>query len=82
MLGRYRFLKSVSVLVFSVFQKSVGFSVSVLRNISISISVRFFFFIYLFVNLQAGGCFFKYQIQGPFIKYVTLQGGLRKCDSL
>ena len=64
-LGRYRFLKSVSVfgIRFSVFfsrffQKSVRFSVSVFQNIAIS--VRFFGFIYLFANLHVGAQLIRY----------------------
>ena len=59
-LGRYRFLKSVSVfgIFFRFFQKSVRFSVSVFQNIAIS--VRFFGFSLFFVNLQVGAQLIRY----------------------
>ena len=61
-LGRYRFLKSVSVfgIFFGFFQKSVRFSVSAFQNIAIS--VRFFGFIYLFANLHVGAQLIRYCI--------------------
>ena len=69
-LGRYRFLMSVSVfgIFFRFFQKSVRFSVSVFQNIAIS--VRFFGFIYLYANLHVGAQLIRYCTSEVHVHYL------------